>query len=158
MNAPITGPVGRQDWETPEELIDAVESRFGTIGFDLAASNGQQRANHYYSPLDDSLSRSWGTVAIGNKTAWLNPPFANIAPWAEKLTTECRDLQRWTLMLVPAAVGSNWYREHVEGKALVLFLNPRITFRGATAPYPKDCMLVCCGFGVAGSMTWRWKP
>jgi len=156
MNAPITGPKGKQDWETPQDLIDAVEKRFGEIHFDLAASPGQQRSASYFSPEQDSLRHAWRDLS-GSRVAWLNPPFADIAPWARKLTEECSDLQRWTLMLVPAAVGSNWYREHVEGRAFVLFLNPRITFRGASAPYPKDCMLVCAGFGVTGSATWRWK-
>jgi hypothetical protein len=47
-----------------------------------------------------------------------------------------------TTMLVPAAVGANWWRDHVHEEASVLFLNGRLTFVGHTSPYPKDLALL----------------
>lgn len=45
--------------------------------------------------------------------------------------------------LVPAAVGSNWFRDYIWGEpgVTVLYLNGRPSFDGKN-PYPKDCMLV----------------
>ena len=57
--------------------------------------------------------------------------------------------------LVPAAVGSNWFRGYVHKKALVLFLNGRLSFDGK-APYPKDCLLAVYGV-KAGYDVWKWK-
>jgi hypothetical protein len=60
-------------------------------------------------------------------------------------------------MLVPASVGSNWYAEHVHGKALELYLHPRIIFVGETIGYPKDLSLFVFGFGISGAQPWRWN-
>lgn len=156
--------MSKQDYQTPPEFIDAVAKRFGRPTFDLAATAGQQipGVDYFFTPEQDSLRQSWLKLSTPTeddsvaRVAWLNPPFAKIAPWAKKLTSECRWLRRWTLMLVPASVGSEWYAKHIHGKALVLGLSPRLTFVGERAPYPKDLMLVCVGYGAVGFDTWRW--
>lgn len=155
----------KQDYRTPPAFIEAVALRFGRPTFDLCATPGEQieGVEHYFSPEQDSLAQSWGYLQTPNeddrtpRVVWLNPPFANIEPWAKKLTSECCLLKRWTLMLVPASIGTEWFAKHVQGKALVLGLSPRITFQGCDAPYPKDLMLVCVGFGVVGFDTWKWN-
>lgn len=161
MNALTPGARARtkQDWRTPPEFIAAVERRFGRIGFDLAATDGHEVGCGYaFTPEDDSLSCSWIDPGVrSGYVVWLNPPYANIRPWVAKLDAECRELDRWTLCLVPAAVGSRWYADHVHGRCLVLFLTGRLTFVGASAPYPKDCMLLCYGFGAEGVALWDWR-
>lgn len=156
----------KQDYGTPLGLLDAVAERFGAIEFDLAATAencvAMPRDQHFGpgSPWSkDALAVDWWEVGHkGNVEGvlWCNPPFARIAPWAAK----CRgmkDREGWTLLLAPAAVGSNWFIEHVRDHAYVLELTPRLTFAGETTPYPKDCILACFGFGVRGRDTWRWK-
>jgi phage N-6-adenine-methyltransferase len=142
----------KQDYETPPELIQAVELRFGKLHVDLAARADNAKAARYITPEQDSLSVDWGAEFF-NRRAWLNPEFADIAPWAKKCSTT-RGLH--IFMLTPASVGANWFAEHVHGKALVLALSPRITFVGASDPYPKDCIISIFGFGVAGFDVWRW--
>jgi hypothetical protein len=158
---------GKQDWRTPPEFLSAVQRRFGVIGFDLAATTGHEVTGFrfrdrwslgpHFSPGDDSLSRDWGALRVdpGN-VAWLNPPFANIRPWARKCDEECRNLSRWTLMLVPASMGSHWWADHVLGKCIALGVT-RMKFVGADAMYPKDLALCCYGFGVSGHGFWDWK-
>ena len=58
---------------------------------------------------------------------------------------------------MPASVGSNWFRDHVFQKSLVLFLNNRIKFVGAKDAYPKDCIIAAYGFGAPGFEMWRWQ-
>jgi phage N-6-adenine-methyltransferase len=155
----------KQDYRTPQSFIDAIAERFGRPTFDLAATAGEQiaGADHYFTPEQDALRQSWASLPTPGadeqfaRVAFLNPPFGRIEPWAKKLTAECRYLRRWTLMLVPGSVGSEWYRQHIHGKALVLGLSPRLTFVGETHPYPKDCILIATGFGVVGFETWRWN-
>lgn len=154
----------KQDYRTPKEFIDAVAVRFGRPTFDLCATDGEQidGVDYWFSPEMDSLKQSWADLRTPSeddptpRVVWLNPPFKNIEPWAKKLVSECRLLKRWTLMLVPASIGTAWFAEHIQGKALVLGLSPRLTFGGCDAPYPKDLMLVCVGYGVVGFDTWRW--
>lgn len=144
-----------QEYTTPSEFIDAVKARFNVklFAFDLAASKENSKAgSHFYSESDDSLVKDW-TKLKGE--LWLNPPFGTIAPWAQKCSESRKGLDRRIFLLVPAAVGSNWYSNYVHKKALVVFLNGRISFDGKNG-YPKDCML--CVYGVPpGIIVWRWK-
>lgn len=149
----------RQDFGTPVEFVEAVVRRFGPLAWDLAASPENKKAPNFLHEGHDSLSVRWANLA-GNELLWLNPPFANIAPWAQKCLYESdRSLGGGAhiLFLVPAAVGANWWARSVHEKALVHFLNGRLSFDGKN-PYPKDCAL--CEFGpdiVPGYSIWPWK-
>lgn len=144
----------RQDYGTPRDFLDAVERRYGMIGWDLAATTGNTVAPSFFSPEQDSLKQSW-SLPPRVSVAWLNPEFADIDPWAEKCES-VRFLRRWTLLLVPASIGTGWYRDHVIGKAYVDGI-PRLTFVGETTPYPKDLLLAAYGYGVSGHGYWDWR-
>jgi phage N-6-adenine-methyltransferase len=143
----------KQDYGTPKDLIAAIEKRFGFLSVDLAARKDNAICPDFVTPEEDSLSVDWRKFG---GTAWLNPPYAKIAPWARKCAASAGPHLR-ILMLVPAAVGSNWYAEHVHGKAMVFALSPRITFVGESMPYVKDVILAAYGFGVTGFDLWRWS-
>ena len=181
-----------QAYGTPKVFLDAVKARFGIKHFDwdLAATKanavdglGSVRSyfgpDHFAAGCRNALSpdNDWKDVddRIDNANLWLNPPFADIAPWVEKCAAsawwESEKSKRGPgaadgrriFLLVPAAVGSNWFSMHVHKKALVLVLNGRITFDGCPPnpktgkvdPYPKDCML--CVYGAKpGFDIWRW--
>ncbi len=154
----------RQDYQTPPGLINAVEERFGQLTWDLAASphNAQVPAPHYFTDAaggESALTADWSSFGRDD-LLWLNPPFGAIQHvWAPLVASWTQRLP-WlrVVMLTPAAIGSEWFREHVLGKAMVLGLNPRLTFVGEAETYPKDCMLSCYGFGVQGFDVWRWQP
>lgn len=145
---------------SPRDFLDAVERRFGPIGLDLAANSDNHVCPLWFgpgSPLlggEDSLapSVSWA----GSPLRWLNPEFGDIEPWAAKCAAERR--HAFIALLTPASIGSDWFRDHLHHKALVLGLSPRMTFVGHDDPYPKDLILsvfgplVCPGFDV-----WRWN-
>jgi phage N-6-adenine-methyltransferase len=160
IEATRTGPSinkgrSKQDYGTPSDFIAAVEKRFGPLAIDLACTRENAKApDGFYFPECDALVATWSGLQ-GN--LWLNPPFANIDPWAEKLARECRYRQGFALFLTPASIGSNWFANHVAGKAVVLGLSPRLTFEGTTDPYPKDLSLSVYGYGLHGFDTWRWK-
>jgi len=158
MAAPRTGPSinrhrSNQEIGTPREFLDACERRFGQIDFDLAASAKNAVVPHYFTKAQDSLAQDW-TMKRG--LLWLNPPFANITPWAEKCAETATPLTR-ILFLVPASVGSVWYARHVLPHAVVYGLRPRMKFVGSPDPYPKDLVLAVFGMGVTGFGSWKWK-
>lgn len=155
MSEPLQKPAkSRQDYATPWDFIYAVERRFGPLAHDLAAAAETAKATSYFSPETDALdpAREWHTI-VGN--LWLNPPFADIEPWAAKCKVEAARGAR-ILLLTPASVGSAWFAEHVHRHAMVFGLGPRIKFVGEKDAYPKDLMLSAYGFGV-GFDTWYWK-
>lgn len=152
--------------ETPWELIDAVEKRFKRLSFDLAAGRSNVKVRHpdrgktirqsYFDASQDSLTQAWYRLK-GN--LWLNPPFGDIAPWAEKCAaTGLGNHGIHIFFLIPASVGSNWWALHVDKKADVYFLSPRVTFVGHSSCYPKDLALCHYHRGTKGLYEcWRWK-
>jgi phage N-6-adenine-methyltransferase len=153
----ITGPTiargqSKQDYATPPDFMAAVSRKFGPLTWDLAASKDNTKAPYYYTEADNSLSKNWNDTW---GTCWLNPPFSNITPWAKHCSIY-GSYGRQILFLVPASVGSNWFRDYVFHSAMIYFLNGRIKFIGCTDHYPKDCML--CHYGVTpGIRIWSWQ-
>jgi phage N-6-adenine-methyltransferase len=145
----------RQDFATPRPFLDAVEKRFGPIRVDLAAHQDNHVVERWFGPGSadvDAFAMDWAALA---GVLWLNPPFADIEPWAKKAREDGERGARVT-MLVPAAVGSNWFARHVHHNALVLAIRPRLVFDGVNS-YPKDLMLCAWGPWVApGFDVWRW--
>ena len=130
----------KQDYETPPEFIAAVVKRFGPLAWDLAATEANAKAPAWYGIEQDSLKMPWWELE-GNK--WLNPPFDDITPWAQRCSLALHNRRKWRMspeplimLLTPASIGSNWFRDWVFGRALVLALNGRLSFDGKN-PYPK---------------------
>lgn len=146
----------KQDYATPACFIKALEARFGPLTLDLAASETNRKAPLWLG-LDkglNSLEIDWKGAA-GDGLCFLNPPFSHIEPWAKKCYIEgergCK-----IFFLVPASVGSNWWRDWVHNKAYAHILNGRITFEGCSDPYIKDLALIQYGYGISGYGIWSW--
>jgi len=149
----------KQDYGTPQAFIDACVVRFGAFACDLACTTGNAKAGwgYYFDEGVNSLAQPWAEDRPDG-VLWLNPPFGDIDPWAEKCAAESAKRHGLILMLTPASIGCVWFAEHVLGKAVVLGLSPRLTFEGTTATYPKDLMLSVFGYGLHGFDQWRWTP
>lgn len=154
MSGPNSDPAvsSQQLYRTPPDFLRAVKRRFGVrIGFDLACTEDDcvGEGLGFFHPAQDALTRAWPRTD-GDFVAWCNPPFNRASAFARVASESphCR-----TLMLIPASVGSNWFAEHVDGKALVIFLRPRIVFlqpdgTPCGAGINRDCML----------LGWGWQP
>lgn len=159
MSMPVQKPGrSKQDYGTPPEFLAAVKDRLGITEFDidLAASEHNTCAPLHYNEELDALKQNW---AIGNGWNWLNPPFTHIEPWVKRAYEQSVKYGVKTAVLVPAGVGSNWWRDWVHRKATVLLLNGRLTFVGETTCYPKDCCLLLYSLpdmGVQYSV-WSWR-
>lgn len=162
---------------TPWPFIHAVEYRFGKLFCDLAATEENRKADFCITPETDSLATPWPTAPRPEvswrkpRPNWLNPPYSekvpskskpgqmSIVPCIYKWVRKSWESKVRVLVLVPAAVGSDWYGEWVEEKAIVEFLNPRLIFENN--PYPKDLMLLEYP-GTQERITipprqWKWK-
>jgi phage N-6-adenine-methyltransferase len=158
-NPPKTGASNnrfrsKQTYETPWQFIRAVEDRFGKIIVDLAASKENCRALRYFTEEHDSIQCNWAELKDG--LLWLNPPFSQIAPWAQKCSVEAAKGAR-IAFLTPASVDSNWWKNYVHGQAWVEFISPRIQFDGADDPFPKPLALSLFNVCGVGYGCWRWK-
>lgn len=147
----------KQDYATPQVFIEQAKWKIGIPSFhiDFAASAENTKAEIWISEAEDALSVDWDwSRLLDDQWGWLNPPFANIEPWARKCR-ETKDAGGHIAFLTPASVGSNWFRDHVHGHALVLALNGRLSFDGI-APYPKDLVLSLYGI-KPGFDVWNWR-
>lgn len=156
----------KQDYATPEDFIRAVKSYLGITRFahDFAADASNRKAATFFDEEADALSiPRWALSLVqggceGGNWGWLNPPFSKIGPWAKR----CAETKRAggsIAFLVPAAVGSNWFRDYVDGQARVLLLNGRIAFMPEQPKwlYPKDCILALYSPTIApGYTVWTW--
>lgn len=158
MTMPLQKPGrSKQDWATPPAFIFAVKRRLND-GFvvDLAADENNSVAPAHFNESQNSLIQDWGGATVGG-WGWLNPPYGDLRPWAEKAANESLDGAR-IAMLVPSSTGSNWWRDYVVNDAYILFLNGRLTFVGADGPYPKDlALLLYTPFIRSGSAVWDWR-
>lgn len=164
MSAVVTGASlnrgrSKQDYGTPWAFIRAVEETWGPMVADLACTraNAKAPAGYYFDEGIDALQQPWADdFPTGN--LWLNPPFANIGPWAEKCAASARKRDGLIFLLTPASIGTDWFRVRVLGNARVLGISPRLTFEGTEDPYPKDLMLSIFGKCTDGFGCWRWAP
>lgn len=145
---------------TPPEFLSAVVNMFGDLDFDLAAlETNRVYGLPYFGPdhpaeeCRDGLAATWPYQGL----AWCNPPFGNIQPWAETCARVSTLTALHTLMLVPASVGANWYRDYVAPFADVYSIG-RLTFVGHSNPTPKD--LILCHYWRLGGQKfthWAWR-
>lgn len=165
-----TGPTinrgsSEQSVETPDEFIRAVEQKFGPLDWDLACTVDNVKAIRGYTyPEFDALTKNWAGVGAmmekANPLLWLNPEFANIAPWAQKCAEE-REQGAEILLLVPQG-SQNWYWNWVQPYADVYWVG-RMKFVGHTTAYPKDLILAHYHKHSIGALTdlhpvrWRWQ-
>lgn len=166
-----------QDFQTPPEFLAAVKHKLGIREFsiDVAADEHNTVAERWWDVEQNSFLQTWSDWPGWQ---WLNPPFAQLEPWVSKAYRESQQGAQ-IAMLVPAGVGSNWWRDWVHKKARVLLLNGRLCFisdwvttidpaslkpgkgpaRCYTSPplYPKDCCLLLYGPGILPDYeVWTW--
>lgn len=104
----------------------------------------------------DSLKQDWAEVLNG-ELGFLNPEYAHISLWAKKCLEESK-LGAKIALLVPFS-SANWALDFCYNEnTLFLGLNPRLTFKGHKAPYPKDLALIYFDQEITpGFEFWRWK-
>lgn len=153
MGAAYRRHQSKQDVQTPPDFLRAVLRKFilQRFALDAAASKENALAEAYYTEEQNGLHHPWVTWT------WCNPPYAEIEPWVKKAYNECQ-LGVCSMLLVPASVGSNWWKYWVHDKAHVVLLNGRITFLGQKDPYPKDlALLVYMPQCKGGYSVWSWQ-
>lgn len=167
------GVPGDQSWGTPPAFIDAFERRHGPIVFDLAASPHNAVSRYFFTEVEDALKQDWAYLyeEIARRDVvewlWLNPPFADMTPWAEKCAEEGRKGAR-IAMLSKVSI-ARWFVDHVVPNARTYLLSPRVKYVPAPGqeigPNGKprtgadfDSMLSLFGPATRGSIeVWPWK-
>lgn len=119
----------RQDWETPDWLLDDVRRVFGReIACDpCTTAANPTRARVFHTPDDPPPG------------CWAGPWFCN-PPYGRALATQWAPMiarQQWEgIALLPARTDTAWFASVWASSGLVCFLRGRLTFKGAPHPAP----------------------
>lgn len=166
---PYDGAKGDQSWGTPPAFIDAFRRKFGDIIWDLAASPHNAVFPQYFTEHENALEQDWAYISkeLGPGWLWLNPPFADMAPWAAKCAEEARNGAR--IALLSKVSVARWFVDDVAPNARVYLLSPRVKYvpapgqeRGPNGALRSgadfDSMLSLFGPATRGSIeVWKWK-
>lgn len=128
----------RQDWETPPEVFDSINSRYGPLTFDVCALAATAKLPDYFTPDDDALTREW------RGRCWMNPPYGReIGKWIAKARAEADAGRASVVALIPARTDTRYWHEHIFGVAdRIDFIRGRIKFLSdgeeqSSAPFPS---------------------
>lgn len=127
----------RQDWRTPEHLLDLVRG-VADIGLDPCASSDP--AHHFarvnVTQAEDGLSVDWGALIGPHELAYVNPEYGRALPsWVGKWADEPVE----SVLLAPARTDTRWFRDATAACSARCLWYGRLTFRGAAAgaPFPS---------------------
>lgn len=128
----------RMDWETPNELYDALNKEFG-FTLDPCANDINHKCNKYYTEFQDGLRQDWS-----HERVFCNPPYGRvIGKWVKKCYEEVYkgncDL---AVMLIPARTDTLWFHDYIYNIAEIRFVKGRLKFGGASQDAPFPSMVV----------------
>jgi phage N-6-adenine-methyltransferase len=166
-NSPLFLSGGRDDWETPDELMAVLRQEFAFFNLDPAATAANSKGLIHYGPdrpppNEDGLSRPWfGKV-------FLNPPFGlhgkDLPRWVMKAASEvAAGRVKLVVALLPARTDTAWWSVLVAGVATeVRFLQRRLRFKGGKRSATFPSALVIYREGQLGwghvVLSWDWRP
>lgn len=134
----------RQDWNTPENVLEVVRAfAGGRINLD-PCSNSQSvvdaEVEYRIDRGEDGLTLSWRETDYG--VVFVNPPYGrDIKSWIQRCAIVGNSGEMDVVALVPARVDTQWF-DICWRANLICFISGRLTFRGAIHPAPFPSALV----------------
>ena len=117
----------KQDWETPKELFDKLNSEFD-FELDAFASDKNAKCKYYFTEQDDSFQQDWAKY----KSIFINPPYTSKVQdeVLKKINdTICSDWNGVIVLLIPARTDTRRWHEYIFNKADdIRFLRGRLRF------------------------------
>jgi site-specific DNA-methyltransferase (adenine-specific) len=139
-------PPAKDDWRTPDVVLDAVRSIGGPIDLDPCAS--PQRKDHFARinlfPPVNGLQKVWWKENV--RTIYVNPPFGDLALWAEACADHgAHNPNGLVVLLAPSRTDTRYFHRWITRADAILFWKGRITFRGAASVAPFPILLAIWG-------------
>jgi len=114
------------DWYTPSQYIDAARIVMGSIDTDPASSEKAQEtvmAKQFFTAEQDGLVQDW------SGSVWINPPFSDVLPFAEKLISHLESGEvTQAIVLTNNNTDTLWWHKMAELSAGICFTKGRISF------------------------------
>ena len=133
MNTDVVFQKNSAEWETPQQLFDALDLLYH-FDLDVCATPENAKCESFFTKEDDAFTKNWG-----GHSCWCNPPYGRaIRRWVAKAYEEAQKPGTTVVMLLPARTDTAWFHDYcLKGK--VQFLKGRLKFGGAdnNAPFPS---------------------
>ena len=114
----------KDDWETPQDLFDKLNSFYG-FTLDACASPQNAKCKKYYTKEQNSLVQDWN-----NDRVWCNPPYGKeIAKFVRKAALS----SSLVVMLLPARTDTKYFHEYIYNKQTIYFLKGSLRTHEAEA-------------------------
>ena len=135
-------PKTRDNWRSPDYIIEFAQEIFGRIHLDPCAS---PNVNHHFATTnwtgnpDDGLNLDW----YGN--AFINPPYGSqIKHWIDKSIEEHKSPSPPNqILLLPCRPGSKWFDKITKAGRTFAVPDDRLYFDAAgPAPFPSFLILL----------------
>ena len=109
MTSPKVLSSKRGDWQTPRAMIELIET-FNNEPIYLdpcGAPSNPAKAKVNWFPPKDGLEKHWPR---DGRLIFVNPPYADIAKWAERISIEALEGAEVILLCVPRT-DTGWFRD-----------------------------------------------
>lgn len=124
---------GKNDWETPQDFFDALNSEFH-FTLDPCADHNNHKCDKYYTVKENGLIQDWK-----NEIVYCNPPYSSKEQneWVRKCYEESRHAT--VVMLLPARTDTERFHRYILPYAEIRWVRGRLKFGGAkdSAPFPS---------------------
>ena len=133
------------EYGTPRSFFDKLNRMFN-FTLDPCSTDDNHKVQKHYTKEDDGLSKSWA-----GETAFVNPPYSDVAAWVRKAAEESRKGDTTVVMLIPSRTDTKYWHDYIMREAsCVYFVKGRLRFESNkknTAPFPS-AVVVFGNYGV----------
>lgn len=123
----------KNDWETPKDFFDALDSEFH-FTLDPCASHENKKCDKYYTEEENGLLQDWTDEVV-----FCNPPYSTKEQnaWVKKCYEE--SVHATVVMLLPARTDTERFHRYILPNAEIRFVRGRLKFGNVkeSAPFPS---------------------
>ena len=129
---------GKDDWQTPDRVLDCVHDMCAVIGLDPCAGRDTDLAVSNMTKDEDGLSLSWQKQGL----VFVNPPYSELKLWVPKVVKEAQEGAE-ILLLIPARTDTMAFQLAMRWSNALCFVAGRLKYldQGVTcknsAPFPS---------------------
>ena len=138
MNTELFFSCKTDQWETPQDFFDQLDSEFH-FTLDPCADDSNHKCEKYFTKDQDGLKQDWS-----GETVFCNPPYGRkVGQWVQKCFQEvyvgnCK----CAVLLMFANTDTKWFHDWIYHKAEIRFIKGRLKFGGGRVNSPKPSMVV----------------
>lgn len=106
-------------WRTPQEVINFIEQKFGSIVKDLCASDTGYVCRPYLTEEDNFFDDKWMVQAVEGQNHWMNPPYSGPLPFV-KQAIKWADNGYAVSGILNHDTSTKWFMELLRAKAFIM--------------------------------------